>query len=123
MISQTPTPTPMSRTIPPKLMASSTDMMILKLLEQEDMYGYRIIREIAARSKDTFKLNEGTLYPILHMLEKEGHLTSYDGQSETGRSRRYYHITTQGQLHLTARMEEWHVFSDAVSLVLKPEGV
>ena len=106
-----------------ELLKGSTALMVLRVIAEEDMYGYRIIREIAARSKDTFKLNEGTLYPILHMLEKEGHLTSYDGQSETGRSRRYYHITIQGQLHLTARMEEWQVFSDAVSLVLKPEGV
>ena len=100
-----------------------TEILALYLLCQEDMYGYRIIREIATRSKDTFKLNEGTLYPILHMLEKEGHVTSYDGQSETGRSRRYYRITVQGKLHLAARMEEWQVFSDAVTLVLGTEGV
>ena len=105
-----------------ELLKGSTGIMVLGLLGEEDMYGYRIIREIAARSNDTFKLNEGTLYPILHMLEKEGHLTSYDGQSETGRSRRYYRITAQGRLHLAARIEEWKVFSNAVALVLVAEG-
>ena len=106
-----------------ELLKGSTALMVLRVIAEEDMYGYRIIREIATRSKDTFKLNEGTLYPILHMLEREGHVTSYDGQSETGRSRRYYRITTQGQIHLTARMQEWQVFSDAVSLVLEPGEV
>lgn len=105
-----------------ELLKGSTALMVLRVIAEEDMYGYRIIREIAMRSKDTFKLNEGTLYPILHMLEKEGHLTSYDGQSETGRSRRYYRITAQGKLHLEARIEEWQAFSNAVALVLVAGG-
>ena len=106
-----------------ELLKGSTALMVLRVIAEEDMYGYRIIREIATRSKDTFKLNEGTLYPILHMLEKEGHVMSYEGQSEIGRTRRYYRITVQGKLHLAARMEEWQVFSDAVRMVLGKEGV
>ena len=106
-----------------ELLKGSTALMVLRVIAEEDMYGYRIIREISDRSGDTFKLNEGTLYPILHMLEKEGYLTSYDGQSETGRSRRYYRITTQGKLHLAARIREWQAFSDAVTMVLGTEGV
>lgn len=105
-----------------ELLKGSTALMVLRVIAEEDMYGYRIIREIAFRSKDTFKLNEGTLYPILHMLEKEGHLTSYDGKSETGRSRRYYRITAGGRLYLTARIQEWELFSDAVTMVLRAEG-
>ena len=104
-----------------ELLKGSTALMVLRVIAKEDMYGYRIIREIAERSCDTFNLNEGTLYPILHMLEKEGHLTSYDGQSETGRSRRYYRITASGRLHLAARMEEWRAFSNAVAMVLAEE--
>ena len=105
------------------LIAGSSTLLVLSLLEGCDMYGYQMIEELARRSNDAFQMKEGTLYPILHMLEKEGHLTSYDGKSETGRSRRYYHITVQGRLHLAARMEEWKTFSDAVSMVLSPEGV
>ena len=106
-----------------ELLKGSTALMVLRVIAEEDMYGYRIIREIADRSGETFRLNEGTLYPILHMLEKEGHLTSYDGQSETGRARRYYRITPQGRLHLAARIREWQVFSGAVAMVLQPEEV
>ena len=106
-----------------ELLKGSTALMVLRVIAEEDMYGYRIIREIQSRSRDTFKLNEGTLYPILHMLEKEGHLTSYEGQSETGRCRRYYRITVKGQLHLATRMQEWQVFSEAVTMVLKSEEV
>ena len=101
-----------------ELLKGSTALMVLRVIAEEDMYGYRIIREIASRSKDTFKLNEGTLYPILHMLEKEGHLTSYDGQSETGRSRRYYHITAQGLKALEEKEAEWRVYSKAVTAIL-----
>ncbi|MBE6595748.1 MAG: PadR family transcriptional regulator [Ruminococcaceae bacterium] len=102
-----------------ELLKGSTSLMVLKVIAQRDMYGYQIIGEIAARSNETFKLNEGTLYPILHALEKEGVLTSYRGESEIGRERKYYKITTAGKLQLTARMEEWAAFTDAVNGVLR----
>ena len=106
-----------------ELLKGSTAIMILKVISEGETYGYELVQRLYHKSQGTFKLNEGTLYPILHMLEKEGHVTSYEGQSETGRSRRYYRITVQGKLHLSARMEEWQVFSDAVTMVLGKEGV
>lgn len=102
-----------------ELLKGSTSLLVLRVISEEDMYGYRIIREIATRSRDAFALKEGTLYPILHMLEKEGHVSSYNKDSENGRTRRYYHITTQGRLYLATRVEEWQFFSDAVSMVLR----
>ncbi len=105
-----------------ELLKGTTALLVLQVLSEEDMYGYRIIQEIATRSQDTFRLNEGTLYPILHTLEKEGWLMSYRGQSETGRERKYYRITPAGKLHLGSRVEEWKVFTAAVDGVLHGEA-
>ena len=66
----------------------NTSVLILKLLEEKDMYGYEMIETLAARSDDTFRLKAGTLYPILHGLEKEGFVTSYEKAAE-GRTRKY----------------------------------
>ena len=55
-----------------KNMAMGTSMLLLKLLEQQDMYGYQIIRELEKRSNHIFSLKEGTLYPLLHSLEQQG---------------------------------------------------
>ena len=55
-----------------KYMAVGSSMLILKLLEQQDMYGYQIIKELETRSERVFTLKEGTLYPLLHTLEQVG---------------------------------------------------
>lgn len=72
-------------------------MLVLKLLKQQDMYGYQIIRELEQQSQNVFKLQEGTLYPILHALEQQGGVTSYQQTSDNGRVRKYYAITSGGQ--------------------------
>ena len=72
-----------------ELLKGSTAIMILKVIAEEDSYGYRIVQTLAERSGDLFKLNEGTLYPILHTLEKEEIIESYRKEAESGRERRY----------------------------------
>lgn len=104
-----------------ELLKGTTALLVLQVISEKDMYGYQIIKEIGERSFDTFHLNEGTLYPILHTLEKEGWLESYRGESETGRERKYYRITAVGRLHLSARKEEWEAFTAAVNHVLIEE--
>ena len=70
-----------------KMMAASTSMLLLKLLEEEDMYGYQMIRKLETRSGNVFSLKEGTMYPVLHALEEEGAVESYEKAAETGRER------------------------------------
>ena len=65
-----------------KMMAASTSMLLLKLLEEEDMYGYQMIRKLEERSDNVFSLKEGTMYPILHALEEEGAVESYEKDTE-----------------------------------------
>jgi PadR family transcriptional regulator PadR len=70
-------------------LSGHTTMMILKLLEAKDMYGYQIIEEFAQRSEDLFCLKTGTLYPILHGLENDGIVSSYKENTDSARVRRY----------------------------------
>ena len=98
--------------------AGSSTMLILSLVEREDMYGYEMIIELARRSQDTFQMKEGTLYPILHTLEKEKCLTSYQQMAPTGRMRKYYRITPLGRKLLTEKRAEWAQFSQGVDQVL-----
>jgi len=67
------------------LVTRSTGMLLLKLIENEDMYGYQMIEELARRSDDTFTLKAGTLYPMLHDLEKAGLITAYEKTADTGK--------------------------------------
>ena len=90
-----------------KMMAASTSMLLLKLLEEEDLYGYQMIRRLEARSDNVFSLKEGTMYPVLHALEEEGAVESYEKTAENGRTRKYYHLTKKGQRTLGKKREEW----------------
>lgn len=100
------------------LVSGSTTMLIMKLLEQEDMYGYRMIEQLAQRSDQTFALKAGTLYPLLHGLEREGLVTAYDQTAEGGRQRKYYHLTDKGRRQLQQKQAEWTAYTTAVNRVL-----
>ena len=93
-------------------------MLVLSLLEGADMYGYQMITELARRSNDLFQMKEGTLYPILHGLEKDGCLSSYRQEAPTGRERKYYRITRKGKKLLDGKRAEWEAFQQGVDSVL-----
>lgn len=100
-----------------ELISGSIPMMVLSVIKSEDMYGYRIIKELEVRSEYVFSLKEGTLYPILHSFESEGYVESYWDSAE-GRKRKYYHITRKGLKHLAEKKQEFKDFSVSVSKVL-----
>ena len=93
------------------------DMLILHLLAERDMYGYEMVTELASRSNEVFQLKEGTLYPLLHRLEKEGSVSAYEEKKE-GRVRRYYRLTRKGGEKLRERTEAWERYAGAVNAVL-----
>lgn len=101
-----------------KYMAMGTSMLLLRLLEQQDMYGYQIIKELEKRSKNVFSLKEGTLYPLLHGLEQQGAVVCERRIADNGRERKYYIITPEGRKLLQNKREEWDVFQTAVNLVM-----
>ena len=97
-----------------KMMAVSTSMLVLKLLEEGDLYGYQMIRLLEERSARVFSLN-----PILHSLEEQGAVESYEQCAENGRKRKYYHLTKSGGKLLRAKQQEWQEYEQAVRNVLK----
>ena len=99
------------------LVQGSLSMLILRLLEEKDMYGYEMIETLRSRSENVFDLKAGTLYPLLHSLEAKNFLTSYE-QEGVGKTRKYYTITKDGRKYLRSKLEEWEKYSSAVSNVL-----
>ena len=99
------------------LLSGSTSMLLLKLLEEKNLYGYEMIESLRERSNNVFELKAGTLYPLLHSLEEKGFLTSYE-QEVAGKKRKYYSITPSGKKHLNQKREEWTEYSQAVAGVL-----
>ena len=96
-----------------------TQLLVLSLLANEDMYGYQMIVELARRSDHTFEMKEGTLYPVLHGLEKDGLVEAYQQEAPTGRMRKYYHLTRKGGAALKTETKGWKIYSSAVNAVLE----
>ena len=99
--------------------SGGTAMLLLKLLEEQDMYGYQMIETLARRSDHTFDLKAGTLYPLLHTLEERGDIAAYlEGEGGT-RPRRYYRLTAAGRGRLREKEQEWRRYVGAVERVLR----
>lgn len=96
----------------------SVTLMVLSVIAKNDLYGYQMISYLEGLSKGVFQFNEGTLYPILHSLEKEGCVTSYWNVVEDSRPRKYYHITEKGLKILEESKNEWEEYVVAVNAVL-----
>ena len=103
------------------LLSGSMAMLLLRLLAEGDLYGYQMIEELERRSDHTFTLKAGTLYPILHSLEGQGAITSYE-KTVSGRGRKYYHLTQEGRALLERKAREWNALSQGVAKVMGGEG-
>lgn len=101
------------------LLTGSTTMLVLKLLDGQDMYGYQMIEELAKRSDHTFALKAGTLYPLLHGLEEKELVSAYEKNEESQRTRKYYRISRKGKKLLEEKQAEWEAYSGAVNRVLR----
>ena len=86
------------------------ESLILSILFKEKRHGYQLALEIENQSNGLFKFNHGTLYPILHKLEKEGLIKGYWKQEGPKRKRKYYKITSKGRKYVTAQRTEWRYF-------------
>lgn len=104
------------------LLGGATVLMLLALLSEGDCYGYEIIRQLAERSDDTFKFQEGSLYPVLHKMEANGYVKSYRKEGDNGKVRKYYSITAAGERQLAEEQKQWKEFSLSVNKVLGASG-
>jgi PadR family transcriptional regulator PadR len=103
-----------------ELIKGSIDSLLLCLIVQQPMYGYRIIKELERKSQGYFKFKEGTLYPALHRLEKAGLIRGEWQTLPSGRQRRYYHITERGLRSMVAKRSQWLDFLVAMNLIIQP---
>lgn len=97
----------------------SLDLLILLTLSLEPMHGWGISQRIQQLSDGTLEVNQGSLYPALQRLEKEGLITSDWGTTENNRRARYYEITPSGRRALGVEVEGWRRFAAAIELMLK----
>jgi len=93
-----------------ELVGASTGLLILSVLAKEASYGYQIIKHINDEAEGLFVWQEGTVYPVLHKLEKEKLVRAQWQQADTGRERKYYYITAKGRDALKAGTKEWNAF-------------
>ena len=101
-----------------ELLKGSSDIMILKVLADGQLYGYEIAKRIKQLSDDVLSMGEGTLYPLLHRLEADKLLESF-WQEVGGRKRKYYSLTKLGKKVLTEKTTEWNSFAQAIQAVIQ----
>lgn len=96
------------------------EILVLKLIEEDEKYGYQLINELKEKSDDMFSLKEGTLYPILYRLEDDGLVLSRWSEPKGKEiSRKYYFITDKGKKELSDLSKLWCVFNNKVTLILE----
>lgn len=100
-----------------ELLKGAADTLVLSAFVEGEKYGYQVVKELERHSEGFFRLKEGTLYPILHRLERQGLLSGRWETMPNGSERRYYSLTAQGHLALSDKLDEWQTFAQAVSRV------
>jgi len=108
------------------LIQGTLDMLVLKALQLESMHGWGITERIQQWSQNVLSINQGSLYPSLYRLQRQGWITSEWGVTENGRRARYYRITRSGKKQLDVEQKSWERLSQAVNGILgmtRPEEV
>ncbi|MGI9072100.1 MAG: PadR family transcriptional regulator [Bryobacteraceae bacterium] len=101
------------------LLQGTLDMLILKIVALGPVHGYGISQRIRQISKQVLQVQQGSLYPALHRLEKRGWLQAQWGESDNGRQAKFYKLSSKGRRQLAAEESNWHRLADAVSLILQ----
>ena len=101
------------------LLQGTLDLLILKVVAMGSIHGYGISQRIQQISKDVLQVQQGSLYPALHRLEKRGLLKADWGESENGRQAKFYSLSALGRKQFAAEEASWHRLSQAVALILQ----
>src|SRR6201992_806368 len=96
------------------LVAAGATPLVLSILATGDSYGYAILKQVSEVSGGRLVWTEGLLYPLLHRLERSGHLEPVWGDSPEGRRRKYYRITDQGRAELVDQRRQWDAVVDTL---------
>jgi PadR family transcriptional regulator len=106
----------------PDLPQGTLDLLILKTVALGPMHGYALAQRLQQVSRDVVIVQQGTLYPALHRLEKRGALASEWKASDTGREAKFYRLTARGRAQLESETASWQRLTEAVGLILQNEG-
>lgn len=101
------------------LLRSSLDLLVLKALGWGPMHGYAISEWVEGATASLLLLEEGTLYPALHRLERRGWITSEWGVSDNNRRAKFYRLTTAGRARFRAQAPLWHRHAEAIAVALR----
>lgn len=93
-----------------ELLKGNMTTLVLICLKKRDMYGYDLVKELQLLSKGALDVKEGTLYPLLHSLEKSEAIEAYWEEKTGERKRKYYRLSKEGRKLLKERSDEWQVF-------------
>jgi len=110
------------KTISKDLIAASSIPIVLSILEEGEDYGYSIIKKVMAASDNQLEWKEGSLYPVLAKLEKNGYVNS-EIKMENGRKRKYYSINKPGKTKLAELREEWHLITNTMNILWNPKTI
>ncbi len=97
------------------LVAASATALILSILQRGSSYGYAIIQDVRALSGGELEWSEGMLYPVLHRMEEQGLVDSYEERGENGRKRKYYRLRPDGRRALAEERRQWDVVHTALT--------
>ena len=100
------------------ILQGTLDVLILKTLSLRSNHGWGIAQQIQSVSDDVLQVNQGSLYPALHRLERQRLIRSDWGTSENNRKAKFYSLTRTGQRQLESETERWRRFAEAVNVVL-----
>ena len=102
-----------------ELPQGTLDLLILKTLALEPQHGWAISERVQQISSDVLRLQQGSLYPALHRLERRGWIKSHWGTSENNRRAKYYELTRAGRKQLEAEESAWRKLAAAVAQILE----
>ena len=109
----------MSARQPTDALRGSLDLLVLKTLSLEPMHGWGISQRVQQISEGVLEVNQGSLYPALQRLEKQGLITSDWGTTDNNRQARYYRMTAAGKRALGVELENWRRFAAGLEAVLR----
>jgi transcriptional regulator len=102
-----------------ELLKGTLALLILSLLSRKPMYGYEIAATVHRDTDGAFTWREGSLYPSLHKMQADGMIVGEWEEKETGRKRRYYHITERGREALAEKVQSWTELCRGVNRILE----
>jgi PadR family transcriptional regulator, regulatory protein PadR len=107
------------------LLQGTLDMLILKAVSLGPLHGYGVLLRIQQISEDRLEIQQGSLYPALYRLDRQGWIASEWGESENKRKAKYYRLTAAGRRRLQTEAEKWNRMADVIAAILqtKPEQI